>query len=41
MKRKLRCNCGVDTWYEDDSNVDYVDAWRALQQKCKCGDEDE
>jgi len=37
MNRKLRCECGVDTWYEDSSNVNYVDAWRTLQTKCKCG----
>jgi hypothetical protein len=40
MRREITCKCGVDTWYEDSSNVNYVDAWRALQSKCKCGGEE-
>lgn len=39
MKRILKCKCGEETWYEDISNVYYVDAWRVLEIKCKCGAE--
>lgn len=41
MKKTIRCVCGVDTWYESETqSVTYVDAWRTLQSKCKCGDEE-
>jgi len=38
MKKIIKCDCEQETWYDDSSSVYYVDAWRALQIKCKCGE---
>jgi len=38
MKKIINCKCGETTWYESDTlSVTYVDAWRVLKGKCKCG----
>lgn len=41
MKKIIKCDCDETTWYDNRSTVAMVDAWRALQIKCKCGDENE
>jgi len=38
MKKIINCDCGHETWYDDKSTVAMVDAWRALQIKCECGE---
>jgi len=32
----MKCNCGVSAKYDNNSNVSYVDAVRALSTKCAC-----
>ena len=38
MKKIIKCECGEKTWYDEKSTVAMVDAWRTLQIKCKCGE---
>ena len=41
MKKIINCKCDETTWYDNESgSVMFVDAWRALKEKCKCGGEE-